>query len=93
MCDVCTGELATEDLTDIATGIATDKVLERGHNLLPTFGAGRERDRASWLSLARELEEAGHLIRGDGGQKAARYGDMELHIVRSFESGKDCPQV
>lgn len=88
-CDVCTGEVATEDLSeaaqmilsaavrtgerfgahhlaDIVTGTSSEKVLERGHNLLPTFGVGRERERGFWLSLARELEEAGHLVRGDG---------------------------
>ena len=88
-CDVCTGEVAREDLTvaarkvlsaaartgerfgahhlaDILTGNATDKVLERGHQSLPTFGIGRDQDRDWWLSLVQELEAADFLLRGEG---------------------------
>ena len=64
---VRTGErFGAYHLVDIVTGTPTDKVLERGHNLLPTFGVGRERDRSYWLSLARELADAGYLVRGEG---------------------------
>ncbi len=88
-CDVCAGEVATEDLTeaarkvlsaavrtgerfgahhlaDILVGASTDKVLERGHQALPTFGVGRDHDREWWLSLIRELDAGDCLVRGDG---------------------------
>ncbi|WP_455382874.1 RQC domain-containing protein, partial [Salinispira pacifica] len=88
-CDVCAGQVVTEDITeqaqmllsaavrtgerfgahhlvDIVTGTATDKVLERGHNTLPTFGVGADRERGFWLSLVRELEDSGHLVRAEG---------------------------
>ena len=88
-CDVCTGEVELEDLTeaarkllsaavrtgerfgahhlvDIVTGTPTDKILERGHDALPTFGVGRDHERGWWLDLARDLEAAGCLVRGDG---------------------------
>ena len=87
-CDVCTGEVAREDLTeaarkvlsaavrtgerfgahhlvDILTGNPTDKVLERGHESLPTYGVGRDHDRDWWLALVRELDAAGCLVRGE----------------------------
>ena len=88
-CDVCAGEVATEDLSeaarkvlsaavrtgerfgahhlaDILVGAATDKVLERGHQALPTFGIGKDHDRDWWLSLIRELDAGDCLVRGDG---------------------------
>ncbi len=61
---VRTGEVfGTHHLVDIVTGTATDKVLERGHNTLPTFGVGEDRDRGYWISLARDLESGGYLLR------------------------------
>ena len=88
-CDVCSGELAREDmsvaaqkvlsaavrtgecfgahhLADVVCGIRTEKVLERGHHTLPTFGAGRDRERGWWLSLIGELDAGGYLVRGKG---------------------------
>jgi ATP-dependent DNA helicase RecQ len=88
-CDVCTGELTLEDLTeaarkvlsaavrtgerfgahhlaDIVVGNATDKVMERGHHMLPTFGIGKEHDTSWWLSLIRELAAGDYLLRGEG---------------------------
>lgn len=64
---VRTGErFGAHHLADIVAGNTTDKVLERGHNSLPTFGVGADRDRGYWLSLARDLSESGYLVRGDG---------------------------
>ncbi len=47
-------------------GLRTDKVLDKGHHTLPTFGAGWDRDRGWWLSLIRELDTGGYLVRGKG---------------------------
>ncbi|HEY9594999.1 MAG TPA: RQC domain-containing protein, partial [Spirochaetia bacterium] len=64
---VRTGErFGAHHLVDILTGTATDKVLERGHDRLPTFGVGRDHDREWWLGLVRELAAAGCLVRGEG---------------------------
>jgi ATP-dependent DNA helicase RecQ len=64
---VRTGErFGAHHLVDILTGSPTDKVLERGHNSLPTYGIGRDHDRDWWLALVRELDAAGCLVRGEG---------------------------
>ncbi len=64
---VRTGErFGAHHLVDILTGTATDKVLERGHDNLPTFGIGRDHDRDWWLAVVRELAAAGCLVRGEG---------------------------
>jgi ATP-dependent DNA helicase RecQ len=63
---VRTGErFGAHHLVDILTGNPTDKVLERGHESLPTYGIGRDHDRDWWLTLVRELDAAGCLVRGE----------------------------
>jgi len=62
-----TGErFGAHHLADILVGSATDKVMERGHQALPTFGAGKEQDRDWWLTFIGDLEAGGCLVRGEG---------------------------
>ena len=42
-------------LTDILTGNATDKVVQRGHDRLPTFGVGQDIDRRQWGAIFRQM--------------------------------------
>ena len=42
-------------LTDILTGNATEKVRQRGHDGLPTFGVGRDLGRAEWAAVFRQM--------------------------------------
>ena len=42
-------------LTDILLGQTTDKVRERGHDRLPTYGVGREYSRAQWGAIFRQM--------------------------------------
>ena len=42
-------------LTDILLGQTTDKVRERGHDRLPTFGVGRDLSRAQWGAVFRQM--------------------------------------
>jgi ATP-dependent DNA helicase RecQ len=83
---VRTGErFGAHHLADIVTGNATDKVLERGHQRLPTFGAGADRPRPFWLSLAQDLAAAGYLARGE--ERTAGYSLTERG--RLLLAGKD----
>ena len=51
-------------LIDILTGNETDKVRQRGHDQIPTFGVGRDHDRRQWQAIFRQM--MGHdLIRPD----------------------------
>lgn len=60
-------------LIDILTGNATDKVRERGHDALPTFGVGKEFDRRQWQAIFRQM--MGHdLIRPD----PSRHGALRM---------------
>jgi len=42
-------------LIDILTGTTTDKVRQRGHDSLPTFGVGRDMDRRTWQGVFRQM--------------------------------------
>ncbi|MGR3660098.1 MAG: DNA helicase RecQ [Paracoccaceae bacterium] len=60
-------------LIDILTGNATDKVRQRGHDQLPTFGVGKEFDRRQWQAIFRQM--MGHdLIRPD----LERHGGLRM---------------
>ncbi|MDT8327787.1 MAG: DNA helicase RecQ [Roseovarius sp.] len=51
-------------LIDILMGNATDKIRQRGHDALPTFGVGRDIDKRGWQGVFRQM--MGHdLIRPD----------------------------
>ncbi|MBO9475971.1 DNA helicase RecQ [Shimia sp. R11_0] len=51
-----TGEwFGTGHLIDILLGNETDKVRERGHDALPTFGVGREYDKRQWQAVFRQM--------------------------------------
>ncbi|GGH61540.1 DNA helicase RecQ [Frigidibacter albus] len=69
-------------LIDILTGTATDKVRERGHDGLPTFGVGRDLSRPQWQALFRQM--MGHdLVRPDAERHGAlRMTDIARPILR-----------
>ncbi|MBU2957392.1 DNA helicase RecQ [Paracoccus sp. 1_MG-2023] len=51
-----TGEwFGSGHLIDVLTGNQTDKVRERGHDHLPTFGVGREHPRGQWQAIFRQM--------------------------------------
>jgi ATP-dependent DNA helicase RecQ len=60
-------------LIDVLTGTGTEKVIDRGHDRLPTFGVGTEFDRKGWQAVFRQM--MGHdLVRPD----PARHGALRL---------------
>jgi ATP-dependent DNA helicase RecQ len=85
---VRTGErFGAHHLVDILTGNPTDKVLERGHDSLPTYGVGRDHERDWWLALVRELDASGCLVRGDGrtaGYRLSGRGRLLLQGKETF---------
>ncbi len=51
-----TGEsFGSGHLTDILVGSATDKVMAKGHDRLPTFGVGQDLGRRQWSSVFRQM--------------------------------------
>ncbi len=60
-------------LIDVLRGVSTDKVRQRGHDTLPTFGVGAELGKGEWQAVFRQM--MGYdLIRPD----AARHGALRM---------------
>jgi ATP-dependent DNA helicase RecQ len=60
-------------LIDVLTGTATEKVRERGHDRLPTYGVGSEFDKRGWQAVFRQMA-AHDLVRPD----PARHGALRM---------------
>ncbi|SFS88143.1 ATP-dependent DNA helicase RecQ [Sulfitobacter marinus] len=69
-------------LIDILLGNETDKIRERGHTSLPTYGVGTEYDKREWQAVFRQM--MGHdLVRPDAERHGAlRMTDAALPILR-----------
>ncbi|MBW4706871.1 DNA helicase RecQ [Roseobacter sp. YSTF-M11] len=69
-------------LIDILIGNETDKIRQRGHQSLPTYGVGKEYDRRQWQAIFRQM--MGHdLVRPDPDRHGAlRMTDAALPILR-----------
>lgn len=67
-------------IVDVLVGNATEKVKQRRHDALPTFGVGTELDKSGWRSVIRQLVASGLLavdVEGYGGLKL----DKSAHAV------------
>ncbi len=73
-------------LIDILTGNLTDKVRERGHDRLPTFGVGQDLTRAQWQGVFRQM--MGHdLVRPNPDRHGAlTMTDAALPILRDQQT-------
>jgi ATP-dependent DNA helicase RecQ len=60
-------------LIDLLLGKATPRMVQFGHDKLPTFGIGTEFDDMGWRAVARQLIAAGYLH-----ADAQRYGALQL---------------
>ncbi len=73
-------------LIDILTGNATSKVVERGHDKLPTFAIGREMTKPAWAAVFRQMMGR-DLVRPDPDRFGAlRMTDAARPILRGEES-------
>lgn len=60
------GRFGSAHLADILVGADTARIRDNGHNLLPTYGVGREYDRNFWRDLMAGLVSRGLAARADG---------------------------
>ena len=72
-------------LTDILLGLTTDKVTERGHDRLPTFGVGKEWSKPQWAAIFRQMLGL-DLIRPDPARNGAlRLTDKARPVLKGEE--------
>ncbi|WP_113912142.1 DNA helicase RecQ [Roseovarius dicentrarchi] len=69
-------------LIDILTGKDTEKIRQRGHDALPTFGVGKDMSKSSWQAIFRQM--MGHdLVRPDPERHGAlRMTDPAVPILK-----------
>jgi ATP-dependent DNA helicase RecQ len=75
-------------VTDVLRGGETEKVLARGHDQLPTFGVGKDRPKAFWQGLVRQMLAGGYLeldIAGYGGLKLTAAAEAVINGKASVE--------
>ncbi len=72
-------------LIDVLTGKDTEKVRQRGHDALPTFGVGKDMSKQSWQAIFRQM--MGHdLVRPDPERHGAlRMTDPAVPILKGEE--------
>jgi ATP-dependent DNA helicase RecQ len=58
---------------DVLLGSDTDKVRQRGHDRLPTYGVGKEFPKQYWQSLVRQAVAGGQIM-----INIAKYGGLEI---------------
>ena len=66
-------------IVDILRGQGTQKIIDKGHNRLTSFGTGKARRKEEWQSLIRQLVAGGFLtldFAGHGGLSVAAKGDQ-----------------
>ncbi len=85
-------------LVDIVRGTLTDKIKERRHDKLPTFGIGAEASRKYWLGIAGDLESGAYVYRDEERFKALTiteegkellFGRTEFRTVRRVGGRKE----
>jgi ATP-dependent DNA helicase RecQ len=73
-------------LIDILTGTATPKVVERGHDKLPTFAVGRDLSKSAWSAVFRQMMGR-DLVRPDPERFGAlRMTDAAVPILKGEQS-------
>jgi ATP-dependent DNA helicase RecQ len=78
----------TAHIVDILRGAETEKIRERGHHALPTYGVGSDRPKQFWQGFIRQAVAAGLIeidIAGFGGLKIAARGEAVLRGKDGFE--------
>ncbi|MDX2484816.1 MAG: DNA helicase RecQ [Pseudodonghicola sp.] len=73
-------------LTDILTGTETDRIRDRGHDRLPTYGVGKDYDKRQWSAIFRQMMGR-DLLRPDAERHGAlKMTDTALPILRGEET-------
>ncbi len=78
-----TGEyFGTEHLINVLRGEATDRVTQRGHDKLPTFGVGKDRSKAEWQTVFRQLMGLDYLRPDASRHGALRFTESARPLLR-----------
>jgi ATP-dependent DNA helicase RecQ len=89
-----TGErFGVSHVTDILRGSGTEKVLQAGHDELPTYGAGADRPKDEWRAMIRQLVASGFLRMDIGGYGGLMLTDKGRGLLRGEEVFRYRPET
>jgi ATP-dependent DNA helicase RecQ len=75
------GSFGAGHLIDVLRGKTTDKVKERGHEALSTFGIGADLSEAQWRLVLRQLIALGH-VQSEGEYNTLALADSAREVLR-----------
>jgi ATP-dependent DNA helicase RecQ len=70
-------------VAEVLVGANTEKIRRWGHDELTTYGIGKDRPRAEWLSLGRQLVQAGFLDIASGTMPVVEVSERGLEALRA----------
>ena len=82
-------------IVDVLRGSASEKILARGHNSLPVYGAGKDRTKNFWTAFIRQVLASGFLsidVEGYGGLQLTEKAEPLLNSETRFEY-RDIPKT
>ncbi len=103
-CDVCRGEVQTEEagveaqkllsavvrtgerfgahyVVDVVRGSGSSRIRDNGHDRLPTYGVGADREKGYWLTVTDELVAQGCLYRDPERRGALRITERGTEVL------------
>jgi ATP-dependent DNA helicase RecQ len=72
-----------QHVADVLAGADNEKIRKWFHNGLSTYGIGKDRPRAEWVSLGRQLVQSGHLASGDGPFPTLALTELGIDALRN----------
>ncbi len=72
-----------QHVADMLAGADTEKIRRWSHHTLSTYGIGKDRPRAAWLSLGRQLLQSGHLLQSAGQFPTLEISELGFEALRS----------
>ena len=72
-----------QHVADVLAGADTEKIRRWSHDTLSTYGIGKDRPRAAWLSLGRQLLQSGHLVQSTGQFPTLEISELGFDALRS----------
>jgi ATP-dependent DNA helicase RecQ len=82
-------------IVDVLRGSASEKILARGHNSLPVYGAGKDHPKNFWTAFIRQVVASGFLsidVEGYGGLQLTEKAEPLLKGEAGFEY-RDIPKT
>jgi ATP-dependent DNA helicase RecQ len=73
-------------VVDVLRGADNERIRKFGHGRLSTYGIGRERAHAEWISIVRQLIHRGYLVQDIAAYSVLKLAPSALQVLRGEET-------